>query len=90
MFNIARNTFREILRSKYFSLILVLSIILIFSLFFLDTLSLQQSEYIVPDFGLSFIEVGGLFIILFLGNRMITREFEERTIYLTLSRPIHR
>lgn len=29
-------------------------------------------------------------MILFLGNRMLSREFEEKTIYLTLSRPIAR
>lgn len=90
MFHIALNTFREIIRSRYFSLIFLFGIILFAGIFFFNELSLGQAEFIVPDFGLSFIEIVGLFLILFLGNRLLSKEFEEKTIYLTLSRPIAR
>lgn len=90
MINIAINTFREIFRSKFAPLLGLFAIIFIAIIVFFNTLSLNQSEYIVQDFGLSFIEIIGVFLILFLGNRMLSREFEEKTIYLTLSRPIAR
>lgn len=90
MIHIATNTFREIFRSKFAPLLGLFSIIFIAIIVFFNTLSLGQSEYIVQDFGLSFIEIIGVFLILFLGNRMLSREFEEKTIYLTLSRPIAR
>lgn len=90
MFNIAFNTFREILRNRSVSLIIILQIVFIGVLFFLNTLALDTPALIIPDFWLGFIELSGLFIILFLGNRLISREFEERTFYLTLSRPITR
>lgn len=90
MFNIAQNTFREILRSRYFPLIFLFGLILIVGIFFFNEISLHQKNFIVPDFGLSFLEIIGVFLILFLGNRLLSREFEEKTIYLTLSRPIPR
>lgn len=90
MKNILLNTFREIIRGRFVSLVMLFVIIEIFGIFFLNTLSLNQSQFIVVDFGLSFMEIMGLFSILFLGNRLLSREFEEKTIYLTLSRPISR
>ncbi len=42
------------------------------------------------DFGLSFIEITGLAVVLFLGGGMLAREIEGRTIYLMLSKPIGR
>lgn len=90
MKNILINTFREIIRGRFASLVFLFVLVEIFGIFFLNTLSLNQSKFIVVDFGLSFIELVGLFSILFLGNRLLSREFEEKTIYLTLSRPIPR
>lgn len=42
------------------------------------------------DFGLTFIELTGLAVVLFLGGGMLAREIEGRTIYLMLSKPIGR
>lgn len=90
MYTIALNTFREILRSRFFSITCFFGIVMLLGIIFFNILSLDQSAFIVPDFGLSFMEITGLLIILFLGNRLLSREFEEKTIYLTLSRPISR
>ncbi len=90
MFNIALNTFREIVRNKFISLIVFLGILLFLSSLVFDTLSLNQTERVLTDFGLSFIEITGLLVILLLGWGMITREIEGRTIYLLLSKPIQR
>lgn len=90
MFNIALNTFREIIRNRFLSLIFFLIFFLFWATFILDTLSLNQTERVVIDFGLSFIELSGFLVILLLGGGMITREIEGRTIYLLLSKPISR
>lgn len=90
MYTIALNTFREIIRSRFFGVVSFFAIILFAGIIFAEILSLRQSEMIVPDFGLSFIEIASLLLILFLGNRLLSKEFEEKTIYLTLSRPIDR
>lgn len=90
MFNIALNTFREIIRNKFFGLIAFLGIIFILLSIVLDTLALGEARRVLFDFGLSFIEITGLAIVLFLGGGMIAREIEWRTIYLILSKPVRR
>jgi ABC-type transport system involved in multi-copper enzyme maturation permease subunit len=90
MFNIALNTFREIIRNKFFGLIAFLGIIFILLSMVLDTLALGEARRVLFDFGLSFIEITGFAIVLFLGGGMIAREIDGRTIYLMLSKPVRR
>lgn len=90
MFNIALNTFREIIRNKFFSLIAFLGVVFILLSLILDTLALGEIRRMLFDFGLSFIELTGFVIILFLGGGMIAREIDGKTIYLMLSKPVSR
>ncbi|NRH20563.1 ABC transporter permease [Candidatus Gracilibacteria bacterium] len=90
MFNIALNTFREMVRNRFFSLIIFLSVILISLSFMLDSLALGENKRVIVDFGLSFLELSGLAVMLFLAGGLIAREIEGRTIYLILSKPIRR
>lgn len=90
MISIALNTFREIIRSRFFSIIIAFSLVFFAIIPFFNSLALWEAKFIIADFWLSFIEISGLFVLLFLWNRILSREFEEKTIYLTLSRPIHR
>lgn len=90
MFNIALNTFRELVRNRFFSLIIFLSVILITLSLMLDSLALGENKRVIVDFWLSFIELSGLAVILFLAGWLIAREIEGRTIYLMLSKPIRR
>lgn len=90
MWNIALNTFRELIRNKLFSLIGVFGATFIILSFLLETLSLGEVKRMIFDFGMSFIEITGVFVVLFIGGQMIYREIEGRTIYLMLSKPISR
>lgn len=66
MFTIAQNTIRELIRNKFFSVILFLGVIFILISFALETLALGELERMMYDFGLSFIEITGFSVILFL------------------------
>jgi hypothetical protein len=68
MFNIALNTFRELIRNKFFSLIIFLSIVLILLSLGLNSLALGENKRVIVDFGLSFIELSGFAVILFLAG----------------------
>lgn len=57
MFTIALNTIRELVRNRFFSLILFLGVIFIMISFALETLALGELERVLYDFGLSFIEL---------------------------------
>jgi ABC-type transport system involved in multi-copper enzyme maturation permease subunit len=71
-------------------MIVFLGVIFILISFVLETLALGELERVLYDFGLSFIEITGLAVILFLGWGMIAREIEGRTIFLMLSKPVDR
>lgn len=57
MWNIALNTFREIIRNKFFSLIAFLGVVFLLLSIILDTLALGEIRRVLFDFGLSFIEL---------------------------------
>ena len=57
MFIIALNTIRELIRNKFFSLILFLGVVFIIISFALETLALGELKRVLYDFGLSFIEL---------------------------------
>jgi hypothetical protein len=68
MFNIALNTFREMVRNRFFSLLIFLSVVLIALSLGLDSLALGENKRVIVDFGLSFIELSGFAVILFLAG----------------------
>jgi Cu-processing system permease protein len=77
-------------RNRFFSLIIFLSVILVALSLGLDSLALGENKRVIIDFGLSFLELSGLAVILLLAGGLIAREIEGRTIYLILSKPIRR
>ena len=90
MFNIAINTFKELMRNKMLYLILFFWILLIIFSLALASLSLGQTDKIVIDFGLSMIEVFWLISVIFIWSQLLFKEIEWKTIYLILSKPISR
>ncbi len=90
MFNIAFNTFRELIRNRILTIILFFTFVLILFSQVLASLSLGQTDRIVLDFGLAMIEICGLIAVIFVGGQILFRELEGRTIYLILSKPIAR
>jgi len=90
MFPIAINTFREVFRNRFFSVLLLLSIGLILLSLIINTLSMGEGKRLLLDFSLSFIEITGLIIIIFLASYSIHREIDGKTLYLILSKPIPR
>ena len=90
MFNIAINSFRELIRNKILLIILFsASLLIVFSLV-LSSLSLGQTSRIIIDFGLAMIEISGLLATVFIWGQIMYREIEWKTIYLILSKPISR
>ena len=90
MFNIAINSFRELVRNRILLVILFFaSLLIVFSLV-LSSLSLGQTSRIILDFWLAMIEISGLLATLFIGGQLLYREIEWKTIYLILSKPIRR
>jgi ABC-type transport system involved in multi-copper enzyme maturation permease subunit len=84
------NTFREAVRDKVFVTIVVLSILVMTSGYIIKPLTLGEENKVIKDIGLNAIALFSILIAILVGGRLVYKEIEKRTIYLVLSRPLHR
>lgn len=87
---IAAMAFTETVRDKILYSILVFALAMIGSSTILVTLSVGGEGRIVKDLGLACITIFGLFIAVFIGINLLSREIERRTIFCLLSKPVRR
>src|SRR6266704_5394087 len=87
---IARNAFREAVRDRVLYNLVVFALLLIGGAIFLGELSAGQEAKIIVDLGLSAILLFGVFIAIFVGVGLVSKEIERRTLYAILSKPIGR
>ena len=90
MFNIALNTFKEIVRNKFLYLILFFAFVFIIFSILLWQLTLWDDNKIIVDFGLAMIEIFWIVWVLFVWSQLLFKEVEWKTIFLILSKPIKR
>lgn len=90
VFSIARVTFKEIVRDKVLLNILLFSAVLIAIAYAASFLSIITPQRVVIDFGFSAMNISCSMIAIFHGAGMISKEFERRTIFVSLARPISR
>ena len=85
---IAKNTFKELIRDRLFTILLTFGILFVLSSIILGSISLGQDIKIIKDLGLAAIYLFTLISTLFLGSSLISKEFEKRTIYLIFSKDV--
>lgn len=90
MFNIAQNTFREIIRNKLLYVIVFFAAVFTVFSILLDGLTLGEGNKVIVDFWLAMIEVFWLITVLFVWSQLLFKEIEGKTIFLILSKPIRR
>ena len=86
MFEIAKNTVKEFLRIKIIYIWLIVGIVLIFSSYVLQNLTINNENRVIIDFSLTMIELFGLLMTLFLWSYLLFNEFSKKTVLLILSR----
>jgi len=87
---IAVNVFRESVRDKVLYNLVLFAILLIGASYALGQLTAGQDVKIIKDLGLGATLIFGLFIAVFIGIGLVSKEVERRSIYNLLSKPIHR
>ncbi len=85
---VGRVTFFEIIRDKVLYNVLVCAVLLFGVGFLASRLTFIQPERVVLDFGLASVAISCAMIGIFTGATLMGKEFERRTIYVALSRPI--
>ena len=94
---IAKTTVGDALRKKVLQVFMVVAIgLIVLSLSFSQTLSFSSQRggsadlMLLKSFGLGMMALAGIFISLILGVSLIPQEFERRTIYTILAKPVKR
>ena len=87
---VAVNVFKESVRDRVPYNLALFAVLLIASSFLLGQLTAGQDVKIIKDLGLAAIAVFGLFIAIFIGIGLVSKEVERRSIYSLLSKPISR
>jgi ABC-type transport system involved in multi-copper enzyme maturation permease subunit len=88
--HIAINVFKESVRDKVLYNLVFFAVFLIAVSFLLGQLTAGQDIKIIKDLGLAAISMFGLFIAVFIGIGLVSKEVERRSIYSLLSKPIRR
>ena len=78
---IAVNVFRESVRDKVLYNLVVFAVLLIGASYLIGQLTAGQDVKIIKDLGLAATSVFGLFIAVFIGIGLVSKEVERRSIY---------
>jgi ABC-type transport system involved in multi-copper enzyme maturation permease subunit len=87
---IAVSVFKESVRDRVPYNLVLFAVLLIGSSFLLGQLTAGQDVKIIKDLGLAATGVFGLFIAIFIGIGLVSKEVERRSIYALLAKPISR
>lgn len=87
---IAVNVFRESVRDKVLYNLVVFAVLMMAASYLIGQLTAGQDIKIIKDLGLAAISVFGLFIAVFIGIQLVSKEVERRSIYSMLAKPVYR
>src|SRR5690242_7867937 len=87
---VSRVTFFEIIRDKVLYNIILCAFLLFGVGFLASRLMILDQQRVVLNFGVSALSISCTMIGTFTGAAMLAREFDRRTIFVALSRPISR
>jgi ABC-type transport system involved in multi-copper enzyme maturation permease subunit len=88
--SVATTTFRESIRNRTVLAILLLALAFIASAQVLAALSLDQRVRVIMDWGLFCVSAFGVVLAILIGVNLVHKEVRRKTLYVILSRPIHR
>src|SRR5262245_57958636 len=87
---IAFSVFRESVRDKVLYNLVFFAILLMGASYLIGQLTAGQDVKIIKDLGLAASSIFGVFIAVFIGIGLVSKEVEKRSIYGLLAKPIHR
>ena len=88
--SVAVNVFRESVRDRVPYNLVLFAVLLIASSYLIGQLTAGQDVKIIKDLGLAATSIFGLFIAIFIGIGLVSKEVERRSIYALLSKPVSR
>jgi ABC-type transport system involved in multi-copper enzyme maturation permease subunit len=87
---VAKFTFVEVYRSKVMTSIIFLALAVLLVTYIASEFAYGAPAKIALDFGLGITTISNLVISVFIGSTLLSREIEQKTLYMILSRSISR
>ncbi|MBI3627616.1 MAG: ABC transporter permease subunit [Candidatus Sungbacteria bacterium] len=85
---IAQNTLKETIRDRILYGIMAFAVVFLMFTVFLGSISLGEDLAVIRNLGLAGIYFFGMVVTIFLGASLMYKEFEKRTLYFILSKPV--
>jgi ABC-type transport system involved in multi-copper enzyme maturation permease subunit len=87
---VAANTFREAVRDRVLYNLVFFALLMMGAAILVGQISIGIEQDVIVSLGLSAISVIGIFIAVFLGVALVSREMDKRTLYALLAKPVKR
>jgi len=87
---VAANTFREAVRDRVLYNLVFFALLMMAAAILVGQISIGIEQYVIVSLGLSAISIVGIFIAVFLGVALVSKEMDKRTLYALLAKPVHR
>jgi ABC-type transport system involved in multi-copper enzyme maturation permease subunit len=90
VWTVAMNTFREAVRDRVLYNLVFFALLMMGAAILVGQISIGIEESVIVSLGLSAISVIGIFIAVFIGVGLVSKEMEKRTLYALLAKPVER
>jgi len=87
---VAANTFREAVRDRVLYNLVFFALLMMAAAILVGQISIGIERDVIISLGLSAISLVGIFIAVFLGVALVSKEMDKRTLYALLAKPVHR
>src|SRR6267154_4274984 len=87
---VALNTFREAVRDRVLYNLVFFALVMIAASVLVGQISIDIESMVIVTLGLTAISVIGLFIAVFIGGGVVSKEMDKRTLYALLAKPVRR
>ena len=87
---VATNTFREAVRDRVLYNLVFFALLMMGAAILVGQISIGIEESVMISLGLTAISVIGIFIAVFIGVGLVSKEMDKRTLYALLAKPVRR
>src|SRR6201993_1825186 len=90
VWTVAANTFREAVRDRVLYNLVFFALLMMGAAILVGQISIGIEESVMISLGLTAISVIGIFIAVFIGVGLVSKEMDKRTLYALLAKPVER
>jgi ABC-type transport system involved in multi-copper enzyme maturation permease subunit len=87
---VAANTFREAVRDRVLYNLVFFALLMMGAAILVGQISIGIEKSVIISLGLTAISVIGIFIAVFIGVGLVSKEMDKRTVYALLAKPVER